>query len=231
MDSAFKGLLFLLAVSAVAGDSVPPEALVFGGTGRLGAPIVHGLVDRGYVVTVFARPTSDRGRLAGIDVRYVIGDLTVADSVEAALAGGPYSVVIDASARGASRASFYDTAMRNILASLDRSAVRQFILHGSVGAGDNLANFPNRGFERFRDVMQAKGEAEAMLAGSGLTYTIIRNGRLLPDGTPATGRAQLTEDDRVLGAVTRADLAALTLACLDNPDCFGKTYHAFDDTL
>ncbi|MGI9343392.1 MAG: NAD(P)H-binding protein [Gammaproteobacteria bacterium] len=205
------------------------STLVFGGTGRLGAPIVRLLVEAGYPVTVFARPTSDRQRLADLEVDYVTGDLRAADTVAAALRGHSFEFVIDASARGRSRDPFYATAMRNILAALADSDARQFILHGSVGAGDNMQKFPGVGFERMRAVMEAKGEAEDMLKASGIPYTIIRNGLVKPDGTPATGSARLSADDTQLSAVTRLDLAALTMQCLDNEACIGKTFHAVDD--
>ena len=119
--------------------------------------------------------------------------------------------------------------MRNILAALADSDARQFILHGSVGAGDNMQKFPDVGFERMRAVMAAKGEAEDMLKASGIPYTIIRNGLVKPDGTPATGSARLSADDTRLSAVTRLDLAALTMQCLDNEACIGKTFHAVDE--
>ena len=48
-------------------------ALILGGTGRLGAPIAAELVAAGYTVTVFARPDSDRTRLAGLPVKYARG--------------------------------------------------------------------------------------------------------------------------------------------------------------
>ena len=231
MEFTLKCLLALFAVTAVAAENDGAGVLVFGGTGRLGAPIVRLLVEAGYPVIVFARPTSDRGRLAGLDIEYVTGDLMDAGSVVEAIDGKSFRFIIDASARGPSRDAFYDTAMRNILAAVSASGVRQFILHGSIGAGDNMEQFPNSGFERMRDVMRAKGEAEALLEDSGIGYTIIRNGMLMPNGTPATGNARLTEDDGVLGAVTRLDLAALTLQCLDNPVCMNKTFHATDDSL
>jgi uncharacterized protein YbjT (DUF2867 family) len=230
MELMLKCLLALFAVTAIAQINDGSDVLVFGGTGRLGAPIVRLLVDAGYTVTVFARPASNRARLAGLDIAYVTGDLMDADSVVEAVGGKDFHFVIDASARGASRERFYDTAMRNILNAVDADQVGQFILHGSVGAGDNMQQFPNAGFERMRDVMIAKGEAEALLRDSGIGYTIIRNGMLLPDGTPATGTTRLTEDDGILDAVTRLDLAVLTMQCLDNPDCMNKTFHAMDDS-
>lgn len=204
-------------------------ALVFGGTGRLGAPIVRLLIEAGHPVTVFARETSDRGRLEGLDVEYLVGDLADPDSVVTAVDGRRFRFVVDASARGRNRDPFYATAMQGILAAVADSNVQQFILHGSVGAGDNMQKFPDVGFERMSEVMRAKGEAEALLRESGINYTIIRNGFVEPDGTPASGTASLTEDDTVLSSVTRLDLAALTMWCLDNADCMNKTFHAVED--
>jgi uncharacterized protein YbjT (DUF2867 family) len=227
---AFLMVVLMLGstTNAVAGgDSV----LVFGGTGRLGAPIVRQLADAGYQVTVFARPTSDRSRLSGLDVTYVTGDLTEADSVTRAIDGRAFRFVIDASAGRLAQPGFYSSAMRNMLAALAGSAVQQFILHGSVGAGDNVKHFPEVPFGRMLATLQDKGEAEALLKASSIPYTIIRNGRVLTDGTPATGSGRLTEDDSVLASITRPDLAMLTMRCLANPDCLGKTYHAVDDSL
>lgn len=228
MEPTLKYCLVLLAMSMTSASVSAADVLLFGGTGRLGAPIARELVAAGYSVTVFARPTSDRGRLAGLEIGFVTGDLLDADSVAAALERRSFDYVIDASARGASRRPFYATAMRNMLDALAQSGVRQFILHGSVGAGDNMALFPNVGFDRMRDVMIAKGEAEDLLKDSGINYTIIRNGIILPDGSPATETAQLTEDQRTLEAVTREDLARLTMHCLGEAECFNKTYHAID---
>jgi uncharacterized protein YbjT (DUF2867 family) len=213
---------------AVATADESNRALVFGGTGRLGAPIVELLIEAGYPVTVFARPTSKRERLADLDVDYITGDLLDADSAAAAVNEQPFRFVIDASGKGRSTERFYDTAMRNILAAIAGSDVHQFILHGSVGAGDNVKNFPDIPFGRMMDTLQAKGEAEDMLKASGITYTIIRNGRVMKAGTPATGTGELTEDLRVMANITRLDLAELTMQCLDNPDCFNKTFHARD---
>ena len=230
MEFALKCLLALFAVTSFAAESGSTDVLVFGGTGRLGAPIVRLLVDAGYPVTVFARPASKRDRLAGLDITYLTGDLMDANRVAEVIDRKSFAYIIDASARGANRDLFYATAMRNILGAIDASPVRQFILHGSVGAGENMKQFPNVGFERMRDVMMAKGRAETLLRSSGMPYTIIRNGMVKPDGTPATGTARLTDDESVLGTTTRLDLAALTMHCLDNAECMNRTFHAVDDS-
>lgn len=219
---------FMITTQAVAADD---GVLVFGGTGRLGAPIVESLVADGQKVTVFARPSSSRARLDGVDVDYAIGDLLDIESVSAAFAERRYRVIIDATSRGSSRDSFYDTAMANMVQAASDRGVRQFILHGSIGAGRNSDRFPNARWDRMRDVLEAKGRAEALLIDSGIGYTIIRNGLVQVDGTPATQKAYLTEDTSVFGAVTRADLALLTMQCLDNSECMNKTLHAVDDSF
>jgi len=208
------------------------NALVFGGNGRLGAPIVRGLVEAGHPVTVFVRETSDLSRIEDLDLEYVTGDLTNADSVVAAVGGRDFTYVIDATARRNYKGElFYDTSMRNILDALADSEVEQFILHGSVGAGDNIANFPDVPFGSMKEMLKAKGRAEDMLRTSGINYTIIRNGRLVRGEPPPTGKASLTEDDTVMSSVTRADLALLTLECVGKRDCYNKTFHARDDSL
>ena len=73
--------LSLLAPLAIAKDG---DVIIFGGTGRLGAPIVKLLVQAGEEVTVFARKDSDKSRLSGLKVDYVVGDLTDEKSVAVA---------------------------------------------------------------------------------------------------------------------------------------------------
>jgi len=212
-------LLGLMSGLVLAGahESAPGNALVFGGNGRLGAPIVRGLVEAGHP--------------EGLEVDYVIGDLTDAGSVRGAVAGRKFAYVIDATARRDFTDLFYDTSMRNMLDALADSEVRQFILHGSVGAGENIENFRDVPFGSMTEMLAAKGRAEDMLRESGITYTIIRNGRLVRGEPPPTGKATLTEDDTVMSSITRADLALLTLDCLGNPDCYDKTFHARDQSL
>jgi hypothetical protein len=118
--------------------------------------------------------------------------------------------------------------MANILRGVSAGNVLQILYHGSIGAGDNMQEFPDIDFSRMRDVLLAKGRAEELLIESGATYTIIRNGMVRRDGTPATGTAALIEDPGVNGPITRADLALLTMECIGNEACFNRIYHAVD---
>lgn len=215
-----------MSASTLAADN---GVLVFGGTGRLGAPIVQLLVEAGHSVTVFARPTSDRHGLEGLEIDYAIGDLLNTDDVVAAFSQGDYRFVVDATSRRGNAGIFYDEAMANILRGISAGNVRQIIYHGSIGAGDNHKQFPGMENSGMRDVLMAKGRAEALLVESGVTYTIIRNGMVRLDGTPATGTATLSEDTGTMGPITREDLALLTLECFDNEACFNKIFHAVDN--
>jgi len=229
----------VLAAQATAADAPaavprPAEALVFGGTGQLGAHIVRQLVARGDRVTVFTRKGSSRARLDGLPVAFVEGDLLQPADIRAAFAGRRVDAVITAVRVQDGNPRFYATLMPPLTEAARAAGVRQFIHSGAVGAGANAARFPGSGWDKvpgLLDRLADQGVGEDVLRASGLPFTIIRNTRLWPDGTPATGKAALTADEGFIGPMTRADLAALTVSCLGKAECLGKTYHVRDDTL
>ncbi len=209
--------------------------LLFGGTGRLGAPIARLLVAAGTPVTVFARAGSPKDRLEGQDIRYVVGDLGDERSITAAFDSQPFCAAIDASAqRGASNSlpHFYENAARWIIQNARRTGVRQFILHGSVGAGNNRDEVPALAGAPVSDRLVDKGLAEKAIIEGGVHYTIIRHGLVPYDPQPpATQRAYLTTDLSIWGEITRDDLAILTLDVLGNPARYDRIYHAIDPQL
>ena len=202
--------------------------LVFGGTGRLGSEVVKALVEAGEAVTVFARPSSDRGLLEGLSVDYVIGDVLEGDQVEAAFRSAGFRSAVDALARRSAGPSFYDLSQRHIARWAKETGVKQVILHGSVGAGDSRWVYPPERWDRMAETLTAKDTGERHLIGSGVNYTIIRNFTLLPHGTPPTGNAELLSDQRTTGMITREDLAGFTVQCLENPACQNRIFHAVD---
>lgn len=222
--------LLLLSISS-SHASNENRVLVFGGSGQLGSAVVRELVVAGHPVTVFVRPTSDRSRLEGLELDYVTGDILDAATVKAAFEGRDIRIVVDATARGDADDEFYPTAMANIIAGAKSGGVEQIILHGSVGAGTNIEQFPQANFGRMRSTLAAKGRAEQLLIDSGIGYTIIRNGILLSADLPPTRTARLSTDQRLMRKVTRADLGILTAKCVGNPDCMNGIWHAIDDSL
>ena len=85
-------LVVLLCVGAI--TPAWSGILIFGGTGQLGSRIVRLLLEAGEDVTVFVRPTSDRSRLDGLAVDYVVGDLLNDADVAGAFASASYRAVI-----------------------------------------------------------------------------------------------------------------------------------------
>lgn len=231
----FTALMLLAAAAAIpATAAAARDVLVSGGTGQLGAEIVRRLVAQGDRVSVFTRPGSDRGRLDGLPVAYIEGDLLDAKAVAAIFRGRSFDVVITAVRVETGDIHFYEKIMGPLTAAAKNAGVTQFIHSGAVGAGRNAGNFQGLGWERvpgLLDRLRDQGVGEDILKASGLPYTIIRNTRLYPDGTPATGKAELTEDQTTLLPMTRADLARLTVACVGNAGCLLKTFHVRDTSL
>jgi uncharacterized protein YbjT (DUF2867 family) len=205
--------------------------LVFGGTGRLGAEIVRALLAAGFEVAVFARPESERQRLAGLPVTFVVGDALVDDDVRRALESRRYRIVVNALGRSESPPSFFATTGTSIAKWSKAGGVEQVILHSSVGVGDSRDAFGSVRSPLLADVFDAKETAEAALIASGVRYTIIRHARLQdPRGAPPE-TPRLVADPKAVGTVSRRGLARLTVECAAQARCYGRTYHAVDDSL
>jgi uncharacterized protein YbjT (DUF2867 family) len=236
-NARITGFLLCMAAlwgTAAAAERAGREVLVLGGTGKLGAEIVKLLVADGDQVTVFARADSDRGRLTGMPVDYATGDLMNEADIGAALHERKYDAVIVAVRVETGDIHFYEKFLKPLTANARATGVAQLIHNGAVGAGSNAAKFTTLGWEKvpgLLDRLRDQGVGEDIVRASGVPYTIIRNTRLYPDGTPSTGKAELTEDDSVISPMTRADLALFTLHCLGNSACLGKTYHVRDPSL
>jgi uncharacterized protein YbjT (DUF2867 family) len=216
---------------ATAGKS---SVLVLGATGQLGSSVVRELLASGHPVTALVRTNSDRKRLAGLDIDYVVGDVTSDTDVAAAFKGRRYSAVVVALRVTNGDIHFYEKSLTPIVKYARSAGVQQIIHHGAVGAGKNLERIAHEGWDRIPgmyDRMRDQGVGEELIRASGVPYTIIRNARLYPDATPSTGHAVLTEDDSVVSPMTRADLTLFTVRCLGNQACYNKVYHVKDDSL
>ena len=240
--SLFLGIGLATPTTAQTGFANRNGVLVFGGTGKLGVEVVKALVAAGEDVTVFTRAGSDRSALDGLKLDYAIGDLLDEKSIAATFDAKAYRALVDASANRASTGKgggpdrdsngFYTAIMTPMIKHAKRTGVKQFILHGSVLAGDNIKLFPQFAFLKGSGTLIDKGQAEIILIESGVPYTIIRHGRVPNDPQPPpTGNAYLTTDQAVFGDVTRGDLAMLTLDVLGNPMRTNRIFHAFDPTF
>lgn len=221
--------LALVAASLAPALALAATVIVFGGSGKLGTEVVRALDAAGHDVTVFHRPDSDLSRLQGLKYREAVGDATQPAQVRAALEARHYDVVVDALAKGRSEpAEFYRVTHLAIVEAAKATGVRQVILHGSVGAGESRAIYPESRWPSMREVLLAKDAAERALIASGVPYTIIRNAVLRDDAPGAREQAALTKDQKRFGAVTRSGLGRLTAECTLKPECLNQVFHAID---
>lgn len=233
MKSCLSALLMTLMLLPLgSGASLAQDgAIVFGGTGRTGAMIVQELLDRGEHVTVFARPTSSLERLEGKSVEMAYGDAMTADDVDIAISTVRPRIVINAIGGRGDQMGFWDTTQMAMTASAKKNDAEWVIFLSSVGTGDSAVAYSEAARARTKDSMDERFRAEEDLKASGLNYVIIRTGIIAPEGTAATGKARLTEDRMSLKPVSRADLAKLTVDCIDNDACKNKTFAAEDDSI
>jgi dihydroflavonol-4-reductase len=113
-------------------------ALVTGSTGFIGSNLCRVLLERGYQVRAFHRPSSNTRLLDGLDVEHCLGDLTQPESLEQAVEGA--EVVFHAAAwMGGNEQSgrLYAVTVegtRSILQAARKAGVRRVVHTSSVAA-------------------------------------------------------------------------------------------------
>ena len=224
-------LALLFALPVFADDGV----LILGAAGRTGSEIAKILIARGEKVTAFVRPTSNRDALKGMAVNYVVGDVTKADDVAAALKGKKYRVVIETLQSRRGEPTPYAPALRNLMPHAKATGVKQVIILSSTGADHGPKDFPQINYAAFGEVLKQQTEAEHILRDSGVGYSIIRIGAIISErGKPPhepTGKSYLTEDVKKFSATTYGDVITQTAACVDATRCMNKVFVIADDTL
>ena len=207
------------------------SVLVFGGSGQLGAQIVRALLHDGYAVHVFIRPSSSRGRIAGLDAQLIEGDVLNESDVRRALQSRHFDVVVNALGRSEQPVSFYATSGQLIAKWSKATAVNQAILHSSVGVGDSRDARAGVTPPSMVALFHEKSVAESALIDSGIVYTIIRNDTLRDIAVDALDRAELFSDQHKLGLVSRRGLARLTSECIGAKRCHNAIFHAVDPSM
>lgn len=168
---------------------------------------------------------SDEVRAAGAtpvvaDVEHLSTDELVA------LVAGHDAVVWSAGAGGGSPERTYavdrDAAVRTIDAA-SRAEVPQFVMVSYFGAGPEHGVDPDNAFYAYAE---AKSAADAHLAASGLSWTLLRPSALTDE--PGSGGIELG-DDVTAGHVARATVAAVIAAVVSSPGTTAGRTLSFND--
>jgi uncharacterized protein YbjT (DUF2867 family) len=193
------------------------RVVIAGGHGQIALLLERLLAERGDQAVGLIRNPAHVTDVRKAGAEAVICDLEAAsaDDVGVLLAGAD-AVVFAAGAgpgSGAPRKDAVDRAGSVLMAeAAERAGIRRFVQVSSMGAGQPPR--PGTG-EIWAAYITAKTAAEADLRVRDLDWTILRPGGLTD--APATGRIRLAAPPVPAGAISRADVAAVIAALLDNP--------------
>lgn len=190
------------------------KVLVVGASGRTGSHVLRMMLaaHQGPVLGMVRRP-EERDAVAAFGAEPVLCDLTsqVPRDGESTLEQSVRSVdavICAAGARDARDVEAVDhLGTARLIGAAGAAGVRRFLLISSMGA-----DRPGRQAPSVRPVLQAKQEAEKVLAASGMAWTVLRPGTLTDQ--PGTGRVRLGESLHEGGSVPRADVARVAVAAV-----------------
>lgn len=194
--------------------------LVFGGHGRIALLLAPLLVARGHEVTGVIRNPDHVSEVEESGAIALVADIETMD-VDALteIIRGHDAVVWSAGAGGGSPERTYavdrDAAERTMDAA-ERAGVRRYVMVSWIGSTADHGVPEDDSFFPYAD---AKWAADEHLRASGLDGTILGPGTLTFDDP--TGRIRIDPERR--GEVSRADVAAVIVATLEDPGTIGRT--------
>lgn len=201
------------------------RVVIAGGHGQVALRVERLLAAEGHTAVGLVRNPAHVADLERVGARGVVFDLEEADAGAVADAvRGADAVVFAAGAgpgSGPERKRTVDLGAAVALVEACRaSGVGRYVMVSSIGAHD-----PASAGGAMRPYLEAKAEADAALAASGLAFTIVRPGSLTDD--PGTGRVRVETEFGHRGPVPRDDVAAVLVACLATPATIGRTFEVF----
>jgi uncharacterized protein YbjT (DUF2867 family) len=197
------------------------DVVIAGGHGQIALRLARLLAARGERVRSIVRNSDHEADVSATGASVVVFDLEKRSGSELAeVVAGADAVVFAAGAgpgSGPERKRTVDLgAAVKLIEAAEASRVRRYVMISSIGADD-----PAGGSEAMRPYLEAKAEADAALAHSGLDWTIVRPGALTND----KGTARVAVGERLGRAgVTRDDVAAVIVGVLDEPCTIGRTF-------
>lgn len=194
--------------------------LIFGGHGRVALLVAPLLVARGDEVTAVIRNPDHTAEVEATGARAEVADLERLDTAALAeIIRGHDAVVWSAGAGGGAPARTYavdrDAAIRTMDAASE-AGVARYVMVSWIGSVADHGVAEDDSFFPYAD---AKWAADEYLRDTDLEGTILGPGTLTFD--EPTGRIELDAGGR--GEVSRADVAAVIAATLEEPTTIGRT--------
>ncbi|MCS3843843.1 NAD(P)H-binding protein [Microbacterium sp. AK031] len=194
--------------------------IVFGGHGRIALLLAPLLVANGDEVTAVIRNPEHIADVEAAGGTALVADVETMDAAALAeVIRGHDAIVWSAGAGGGDPERTYavdrDAAIRTMYAAL-LAGVSRYVMVSWLGSKADHGVSRDDSFFAYAD---AKWSADEHLRGTALEGTILGPGALTFD--EPTGRIELDPEGR--GAVSRADVAAVIVAALNEPLTIGRT--------
>jgi uncharacterized protein YbjT (DUF2867 family) len=199
------------------------RVVIAGGHGKIALLLASLLAGRGDEAVGLIRNPAQVADVQKAGAEAVVCDLEAASAEDVAvLLSGAAAVVFAAGAgpgSGAPRKDSVDRGASALMAdAAELAGVRRFVQISSMGAGQP----PRPGADEvWAAYITAKTAAEDDLRSRDLDWTILRPGRLTD--AHATGRIRLAAPPVPAGTISRADVAAVIAALLDEPGARHQT--------
>jgi uncharacterized protein YbjT (DUF2867 family) len=198
--------------------------VIAGGHGKIALRLARLLSARGDTVRSLIRNPGHEAGVHAAGAEAILADMEKLDDLSEFVDGAD-AVVFAAGAgpgSGPERKRTVDLGGAvKLLDAARRTGARRYLMVSSMGAGD-----PTGGSEAMRPYLQAKAEADAALMASDLDWTIVRPGGLTDE--PGTGLIVAAGSLGRFGSITRDDVAAVLLRCLDEPRTVRATFEVLE---
>lgn len=198
------------------------NVVLFGASGMIGSRVQQELIRRGHSITAVTR-NPDKVRAADGKVGAVKGDLTDAAQVAVLVKGA--DAVVSAYAPPPSAVEMLQTAMRSLIAGLNKAGVRRLIAVGGAGSlevapGTQLVD--TQGFPaEWKAIALAHRDALRILKGADLDWTYLSPAALIQPGERTgkfrLGTTRLVVDDKGESRISAEDYAVALADELESP--------------
>ena len=197
------------------------KILIIGANGQIGKRLIKQLAGGEHSVRAMVRDEKQRPELEAMGAEVVTADLEGEFGHALEGCGAVVFTAGSGAATGADKTILVD--MWGAMKSIDACAaagVRRYVMVSSRNAGD-----PDNGPDRIRHYNVAKHIADKYLQNSDLDFTILRPGKLTTG--EGTGRITTERPGPDQQSISRDDVAACIVFCLDNPGTIGKTVELY----
>ena len=199
--------------------------LIAGATGGLGQHVVQKLLRLNQSSVALVRNISNARTLLGPQVSLIVGDTREPGTLTAPLQGVRYVICATGTKAplGGNSPEHVDyEGVRNLVEAARAARVERFVLVSSIAVTK-----PDHPLNAFGKVLTWKLKGEEALRSSGLAYTIVRPGGLTDEPGGYHG-LKIDQGDRMMGRISRADVAEVCIQTLHQPAARNTTFEVIE---